>query len=165
MTRDGSPFAIRVPKSSSKTFTGRGIVATFDPPKVGVTDTGAPKYAEFAVYSNVAEDVWSAYIACEDQTERIEMLKRFGTSTPASSPVPAHEAEFLSWQSIGRSVSGRLLANGIFAFEPARAGKTSETAIVSAIDDVYALLGLEVPTDADDTEDEAEDDTDTDPDK
>jgi hypothetical protein len=159
MTVGAQPFAIRVPKSTAKTFTGRGIVATFDPPKVGVTDSGAPQYAEFLVYNNVDSADFDAYVASEDQAERIELAKKFGKSTPASSPVSLHEAEFLSWQSIGRQTAGSLLASGVAAFEPARAGKTSEADILSAIDAAYALLGLDVPAneDADESEDEDED--------
>jgi hypothetical protein len=155
---EGAPFAIRVPKSTAKGFTGKGIVATFDPPTIA--STPEVKRQEFRVYGNVSEAVWSEYLAvpfdAEDaQALRLAILARFGPSTTASSPVAVTEREFDSWlvSSGDRMAASRLLVSGIVAFEPKRAAQTTESGVLSAIDSVFALLGRETPA-----SDESEDD-------
>jgi hypothetical protein len=157
----GTPFSTRVPKSNAKGFTGKGLVYSFDPPIIA-RDPDV-KRQEFRVYTNVPEAVWSEYLAvpvdAEDaQAQRLAILGRFGASTTASSPFSVTEREFDSWLTVsgGRMPASYLLVSGIVAFEPKRASASTVEAIASSIDDVFALLGREVPAEADASQEESE---------
>ena len=154
---NGVPFGMTVPKSNSKSFIGKGIVATFASPIIATVPSVTR--AEFRVWSNVPEAIFTDWLACEDQTERLAILAKFGTPTTASSPVALTESEFDSWVATGGTnrAHGHLVAQGVLAFEPKRAAATTAESIADQVDAVYALLGRTAPEPIIETEPSTED--------